>query len=180
MQIHIALLRGINLGGTNRLPMKDLAAFFEKAGCEQVRTWLQSGNVVFQAAMADAPAIVQSVSQDISEQFGLNIPIITRTLEDLEQVAQGNPFPDEKIETKFLHVSFLKDLPEPARLESLAADRSPPDRFQVFGRDIFLYLPNGVARTKLTNQYFDRKLKTISTVRNWNTVLKLLQIGADL
>lgn len=178
MQIHIALLRGINLGGTNRLPMKDLAGFFRKAGCEQVRTWLQSGNVVFQAVSTDAPFIVQSVSESISEQFGLEVPIVTRTLEDLEQVVQGNPFLGETVETKFLHVSFLKDLPVPSRFESLSADRSPPDRFQIIGRNVFLYLPNGVARTKLTNQYFDSKLKTISTVRNWNTVLKLLEIGS--
>lgn len=180
MQTQIALLRGINLGGTNRLPMKDLTRIFAEAGGQDVTTWLQSGNVIFRATPLRMLTVVETVAETISDQFGLQVPIITRNLDEMERVVQANPFlKEEKIELKTLHVSFLRDHPDTSRIESLATDRSPPDRFQIMGRDIFLHLPTGVARSKLTNQYFDSKLRTISTMRNWKTVLKLLEIGSD-
>ena len=100
-----------------------------------------------------------------------------RTADELEKVVKRNPFNKIGADPKRLHVSFLENRPSASAVRGLDPDRSPPDEFVVSGREIFLYCPNGVARTKLTNQYFDSKLRTVSTVRNWKTVLKLVELA---
>lgn len=173
---HIALLRGVNLGA-RRLPMKDLLGMFEDAGCTDVRTYIQSGNVVFRAAPALARRVPTLISRAISERFGYEAPIVLRTAAELEDVARNHPFLKEAADTKSLHVAFLQDRPGKSRIAELDPERSPPDRFVVRGREVYLHCPNGVGRSKLTMPYFDAKLRTISTMRNWNTVLKLLELS---
>jgi uncharacterized protein (DUF1697 family) len=174
--VYVALLRGINIGG-RRLPMKDLAAMFVDAGCSHVTTYIQSGNVVFQANPAMAKRIPPRVAAAIKQRFGFDVPVVTRTDAELHDVARGNPFVPEGADPETLHVAFLVETPDAARIALLDCDRSPPDKFVVRGREIFLHCPNGVARTKLTNGYFDTKLGTVSTMRNWRTVLKLLELA---
>ena len=176
--VNIALLRGINVGGKNKLPMKELAALFVDAGCEDVRTYIQSGNVVFRTGSADAGEIASIISGSILERFGSRVPVIVRTAGELEAIAQGNPFVKAGAETDKLHVMFLAELPDSASVEALDRARSPGDEFVVVGREIYLHCPNGVARSKLTNSYFDSKLSTTSTSRNWRTVGKLLELAA--
>lgn len=177
---YVALMRGINVGGNHQLPMKRLAAMFEAEGCEDVRTYIQSGNVVFRAPARRVERIPSAIAQRILEQHGMKTPVVLRTAEELVAVAEGNPFlhPDE--DTKALHVLFLADAPKPAHVAALDPGRSPPDAFSVRGREIYLRCPNGVGRTKLTNAYFDSALKTVSTGRNWNTVLKLIALASAL
>ena len=177
MSIHVALLRGINVGGKNKLPMKELTAIFEGAGGTEVRTYIQSGNVVFRGAATVADGISRAVASEISRRFGYRIPVVRRTADELEKVVKRNPFNKIGADPKRLHVSFLENRPSASAVRGLDPDRSPPDEFVVSGREIFLYCPNGVARTKLTNQYFDSKLRTVSTVRNWKTVLKLVELA---
>lgn len=172
----IALLRGVNVGGKNRLPMKELATIFREAGCSDVQTYIQSGNVIYRATRTGSKSIPGTVSAMIADRFGMRIPIVTRTAEELARVAERNPFlasSDEVEDTRKLHVGFLLDWPEAERVEALDPDRSPPDEFAVEGRDIYLRLPNGSARSRLTAQYFDSRLQTVMTVRNWRTVLTL-------
>ncbi len=176
--VNIALLRGINVGGKNRLPMKKLAALFVEAGCEDVRTYIQSGNVVFRTGSAVGEEIASIISASILERYGYRVPVIVRTAGELEEIAQGNPFVRADAETEKLHVMFLAELPESAGVESLDPERSPGDEFAVLGREIYLHFPNGVARSKLTNSYFDSRLSTTSTTRNWRTVRKLLELAA--
>ncbi len=176
--IHVALLRGINLGG-RRLPMKDLAALFRDAGCDDVRTYIQSGNVVFEARPALARRVPAFVSQAIADRFGFEAPMVTRTANEMEDVARHNPFLKAGADSKTLHVVFLQDRPSKARIAELDPDRSPPDAFAVRGREIYLYCPNGVGRSKLTMPYFDAKLRTLGTARNWNTMLKLREMCCD-
>jgi uncharacterized protein (DUF1697 family) len=176
--VHVALLRGINLGSVNRLAMKELAAMFDAAGCGAVQIYIQSGNVVFRAGRPLAARVPALIAAAISDRFGFECPVVTRTAAELAQVARANPFlpsadPDR------LGVSFLADRPSQARVASLDPGRSPPDRFAVVGRDIYLHLPNGLARSKLTNAYFDSQLATISTARNWRTVLKLAEMSGS-
>lgn len=175
--VHIALLRGINLGGTNRLPMKDLIAMFRDLGCKDVRTYIQSGNVVFRAETALARRLPALITEAVSGSFGLKVPVVTRTAAELEGVANNNPFLEDGADTNALHVMFLLDRPPQSKVAALDPDHSPPDEFVVRGREIYLRCPNGVARSKLTNQYFDSKLETTSTARNWRTVLKLLELA---
>jgi uncharacterized protein (DUF1697 family) len=169
---YVALLRGINVGGKNLLPMKDLTAMFTKAGCAEVSTYIQSGNVIFRAdaaLKAKLPAIIKGA---IKKRFGFEPPIVLRSGDELRAVAAGNPFIKSEIET--LHVAFLADLP--AKEAAKALEPKPPDEFVLIGREVYLRCPNGYGKTKLTNAWFDSRLKTISTVRNWKTVLKLLEM----
>jgi len=169
---HLALLRGINVGGKNLLPMKDLAGMFAEAGCTQVRTYIQSGNVIFEAP-AGASKIAGVVSASIERRFGFRIPVILRTSEQVFKIIPENPFIKSVVDEKWLHVYFLANAPAARALGGLDPGRSAPDVFHVRGQEIYLHLLNGMARTKLTNAYFDSKLSTTCTARNWATVLKL-------
>ncbi|MDE2938770.1 MAG: DUF1697 domain-containing protein [Chloroflexota bacterium] len=175
--VNIALLRGINVGGKNRLQMKELAAMFVDAGCEDVRTYIQSGNVLFRSEPALNGEVRALVSAAILSRFGYNVPIITRTSQELGDVVRDNPFVGTGADVDKLHVVFLADQPETASAESLDPDRSPGDEFMAAGREVYLHCPDGFARTKLTNSYFDSRLSTISTTRNWKTVLKLQELA---
>jgi uncharacterized protein (DUF1697 family) len=172
--MHAALLRGINLGN-RRLPMKDLAAMFADAGCSDVAVYIQSGNVVYRAARQLASRIPGLIAEAIADRFGFDCPVVTRTAAELAVLARDNPFL-RRADPDRLGVAFLADRPTAARVATLDPKRSPPDEFAVVGRDIYLHLPNGFARTKLTNAYFDARLATISTARNWRTVLKLVDM----
>jgi uncharacterized protein (DUF1697 family) len=172
---HVALLRGINVGGKNILPMKDLARMFGDAGCTNVCTYIQSGNVIFEAP-GGAAKVAGKVSANIEKRFGFRIPVILRTSQQLGRVIQDNPFVKAGVAEKMLHVYFLAGAANAGAIAALDAGRSAPDAFQVRGQEIFLHLPNGMARTKLTNAYFDSKLSTICTARNWATVLKLSEM----
>jgi uncharacterized protein (DUF1697 family) len=170
---HAALLRGVNVGGKNKLPMKELGAMFEAAGAKDVSTFIQSGNVVFRAPASKAAGVARAVEAAIAARFGFAAPIVLRTGADLAGVVGANPFLARGEPEKALHVGFLADEPAPHAAASLDPMRSPGDAFEVRGRDLFLFLPNGVARTKLTNAWFDAKLGTTTTVRNWATVVEL-------
>ena len=176
--VRVALLRGINVGGKNKLPMSDLAAMFTDVGCEDVRTYIQSGNVVFKASASVARSAGDLVSTAILEQFGHRVPVVLRTARELNLAAGGNPYLTGDVDPAALHVAFLATRPTPAKVADLDPDRSPPDEFTVQGSHIYFFCPNGVARSKLTNKYFDSKLGTTSTVRNWRTVLKLVELCA--
>jgi len=167
---YVALLRGVNVGGKNILPMKELATLFAEAGCRNVATFIQSGNVVFDGNAKAGPAVCSK----IESTFGFQTNIILRSLPEMEKIALSNPYPD----LDQSHVVFLASEPTPAQVAQLDPNRSAPDQFTVLGREIYLHMPNGMGRTKLTNAYFDSKLKTVSTVRNWRTVLKLLAMMA--
>ena len=173
---NVALLRGINVGGKNKLPMADLAAMFREAGCDDVRTYIQSGNVVFRSDPVLAGVIPSLISASIMDQFGYRVPVVTRTASEFQEIVQANPFAETGSEANKLHVMFLAALPDSAHVEALDPNRSPGDEFAVLGREVFLHFPNGVARSKLTNAYFDSSLSTTSTSRNWRTVGKLLEM----
>ena len=178
-QTYIALLRGINVGGKNKLPMKVLAELFRDAGCEHVQTYIQSGNVVFQAMPALASRIPALIAKAISESFGYRVPAVTSTADELREIARDNPFLRSDADPKTLRVVFLMERPATDGVADLDPTRSTPDAFLVRGREIYLQCPGGMARTKLTNQYFDSRLGTTSTARNWRTVLKLLDLAGD-
>jgi uncharacterized protein (DUF1697 family) len=173
---YVALLRGINVGGKNTLPMRHLAAMFVEAGCSDVRTYIQSGNVVFAATPGVVKRLADAISRRIAKNFGYRVPVVLRTADELHQVLSGNPFLKSGADGRSLHVAFLADLPDPRRIAALDPKRSPGDSFKLRGREIYLCLPNGVAGTKLSNAYFDSTLATTSTLRNWRTVLKLVEM----
>jgi len=173
---HVVLLRGINVGGKNMLPMKELVGMFVAAGCADVTTYIQSGNVVFSADAKVVAGLGSLIAARVEQRFGLRIPVVLRTAAEMEAVIHGNPFLVGGVGEEMLHVCFLEDLPEAARVAGLDAGRSAPDAFAVVGREIYMQLVKGISGTKLTNAYFDSKLKTVSTMRNWRTVLKLAEL----
>ena len=177
LETFVALLRGINVGGRNKLPMKELVPLFGQAGASDARTWIQSGNVVFKASRRDVAGLPVEVSKRIAERFGFEVPVMLRSARQLTAVVRGNPFVALGADEQKLHVMFLADSPSARQRAGLDAARSPPDEFKVRASEIYLLCPNGVARTKLTNAYFDSALATVSTARNWRTVLKLLELA---
>jgi len=174
--VHVALLRGVNVSGKNKVSMAHLAQMFEDAGCRDVETYIQSGNVVFAANATLARRLSEIIEQAISSSFGYQVPVVIRSASELDAVVHRNPFVAEVTDTKALHVAFLADEPTSTQLGSLDPPRSPPDRFVVRGREIYLCCPNGIGRSKLTNAYFDAKLETTSTFRNWKTVTQLFEM----
>ena len=170
-------MRSVHVGGKHSLPMTALAALFTESGCGEVRTCIQSGNVLFTSGTALARRIPALIAAGISKRFGFEAPVVTRTAAELAAIAKNNPFLRDGPDPKALHVVFLADPPDRSRAALLDPDRSPPDRFVLRGGEIYLLCPNGVGQSRLTAQYFDSNLETTSTFRNWNTVLKMLELS---
>ncbi len=170
---HVALLRAINVGGRNRLPMARLVGMFDEVGCQRVRTYIQSGNVVFAAS----PASASRVASLIAVQMELKVPIVTRTAAAFERIVSANSFVDTDADTAIVHVGFLANAPTPTQIATLDPERSPPDECVVHGRELYLHCPNGVARTKFTTTYLDRVFDTTVTALNWRTTLAVLDLA---
>jgi uncharacterized protein (DUF1697 family) len=166
----VGLLRGINVGGKNKVPMTQLRTLFESLGHTEVVTFIQSGNVVFTARGSVAP---ESLERAIESEFGIDITVVLRTPRELEKVVTGNPFPNA--DASKLHVGFMANKLTAAAVKKLDAERFLPDEFAVRGRETYLHLPGGLGRAKLPG-YLDRQLKIPTTVRNWNTVTKLVDL----
>lgn len=177
MAVHVALLRGINVGGKNRLPMTALVEAFAAEGCTAITTYIQSGNVVFEAPAGAVTQLSTRIAARIHAAHALTVPVIVRSAVELAAIARGNPLLAAGAAVDTLHVMFLADRPSPRQVAALDPARSPPDTFVVAGREIYLCCPAGVARSKLTNAYFDRALATVSTSRNWRTVGKLVELS---
>ncbi len=175
---YVALLRGINVGGGNRLLKHELVETFAEEGCQDVSTYIQSGNVVFRAAPALVDGLSARITASIALSHGYQIPVVVRTAADFARIIHSNSFLAAGADPTKLHVGFLAETPDPARVATLDPDRSPPDAFEVGGDVIYLHFPNGVARSKLSNDYFDRTLGTVCTIRNWRTVCKLHEMAS--
>jgi uncharacterized protein (DUF1697 family) len=173
---YLALLRGINVGGKNKIQMKDLSAMFVAAGCKNVRTFIQSGNVIFDAPAKLTAKVPGLIAAQIADSLGYKTPVVMRSMAELEDAVSSNVFLKMGAAEDSLFLMFLATLPDPSKVMALDPDRSPGDEYVVRGREIYLRLPNGVADSKLTNAYFDSKLSTTSTARNWRTVTKLLEL----
>jgi len=167
---YVALLRGVNLAGKNKVPMPELRALFESLGHTEVSTYIQSGNVLLTSVRPLKP---KSLETALHDQFGFLVAVMLRTPQELERVVASNPF--KGADTSKLHVGFMAGEPSRQVVDNLDRDRFKPEEFVVQGHDLYLHLPNGVGRTKLP-AYLDRQLKIPFTIRNWNTVMKLLEL----
>jgi len=164
------------MGASNRLAMKDLIPLFEHAGCQSATAYIQSGNIIFTAPAALGRTLPATIQQQIADRFGYRVPVILRTGPQLAAVIEANPYIKKGLPEKQLYVSFLAATPAPEAAQGLDPARSSPDAFHVSGQEIYLHLPNGSADSKLTNAWFDSKLATISTARNWATVRRLFEM----
>ena len=176
MPTFAALLRAINLGERNKIPMAGLRSLFSGLGHEDVSTYVQSGNVVFRARARKGDEISADIERGIAEEFGLEVAVLIRTPAELRKIVDGNPYLKDESDPKKLHVLFLDRQPAARAKNSLDQDRSPPERFVLRGRELYLHRPEGSARSKLTIAYFEGCLEARGTVRNWRTVTKLAEL----
>ncbi|MEU6171700.1 DUF1697 domain-containing protein [Streptantibioticus parmotrematis] len=173
MTTYVALLRGINLGANNRLPMARLREMLAAMDASDVRTLLQSGNAVFEHADTDPDALAAALTSRLADEAGLTVPCVVRELADLRRVVLGNPFAGTDFDPAQLVVVFLSALPDTKRLNEIDRDRFAPDEFSVGEREIYVHCPTGLARSKLPIALSDKRLGVVATARNWNTVTKL-------
>jgi uncharacterized protein (DUF1697 family) len=168
----VALLRGVNVGGKNALAMIELRALVESLGYADVRTFIQSGNVVFST---EEPVASLDLERAIEARFGLAIAVVLRSAAELERVVRADPFP--QAERAHVHVGFMAKRPSAVAVAGLDHARFLPEEFVVSGEELYLHLPTGMARTKLP-AYLGRALDVPTTVRNWNTVTRLLGLAS--
>ena len=167
MARHAALLRAVNVGG-NPLRMPDLARLVEQLGGRNVSTYLQSGNVVYEGAAK----LGTRLEQALRDELGVESVVLVRSGRQLADIVAGKPF---AAEGKVVSVTFLRDAASPAALSAIDAS-AYDDEFVVAGREVYLHTPNGYGRSKLLNQFWERKLGTVATTRNWNTVVALARM----
>jgi uncharacterized protein (DUF1697 family) len=175
---YVAILRGINVSGQKIIRMEALKHMFGSLGFSDVSTYIQSGNVIFRSPETAPDALVKKISGRILKNFGFEVPVIVRTSDQLENIIRKNPFTEEKnILKDKLHVTFLSEEPERDKIEIIESLSFAFDRFMISGKEIYLYCPGGYGNTKLSNSFFESKLKVTATTRNWNTVNKLLELS---
>ena len=177
MPIYISLLRGINVGGHKRIKMEQLRASFEKLGFEQVKTYIQSGNVVFKAAKLSPSKLSGRIEEGILSDFGFPVSVVSRTVDEMAETVGNNPFLKKRgVDPEKLHVMFLTEAPAAAALKMLTELTATPERSCCLGKDIYLYLPNGAGESILMKKPLDRLLSVVTTTRNWRTVNALHQM----
>ena len=173
---YAALLRGVNLGSRNRVSMPELRSALEALGLEDVVSYIQSGNVVFRSRTGGAEKLAAAIEETIAERFGIDVAVMLRTSAELARIAAGNPFLRTGADPARLHVIFLGGKPAAKAAAQLDPERSPPDEFRLEGREVYLHTPNGFGRSKLTVDYFERRLGVAGTARNWRTLGKLIEL----
>jgi uncharacterized protein (DUF1697 family) len=173
----VALIRGINVGGKKKIAMAELRSLFSSLGFEDVVTYIQSGNVVFRSPAGDAHEIAANIEREINAALGMDPAVLLRTPGELEEIIARNPYGPPRTDVSKLHVVFLDRTPAAGAAQELDPERSPPDDFALLGREVYLHLPNGFGRSKLTIDYFERRLGLRATARNWNTLLRLRELS---
>jgi len=180
MPIYIAMLRGINVGGHKRIKMDRLRHSFEALGFEQVKTYIQSGNVVFKTRKTSTSALSKKIEEKIAGDFGFSVSVISRSSDELEKTIRENPFLKERgIDPAKFHVMFLSNSPAPDALRKLAELTASPDQCRCSDWEIYFYFPNGVSQSVLMKSPVDRILAVVTTTRNWNTVNSLHRMCQD-
>lgn len=178
MESYIALLRGINVSGQKKIKMAELRVQLAEIGLVDLSTYIQSGNLIFKFKEKDTAKIARLIEKKIKKDYGFEVPVIVKTKSSFEQILKDNPFIKENtdVEEKALYVSILDALPSNENIDTIEADKYQPDQFVIDEEHIYIYCPNGYGRTKLTNSFFERKLKLKATTRNWRTMNKLVAL----
>jgi uncharacterized protein (DUF1697 family) len=174
MAQYVVLLRGINVGGRSSLPMKELTGLLEELGCENVRTYIQSGNVVLESS-EKAPTLAGKIKAAVKALRGFEPEVLLLTAKELEKAIANNPFPQAEDDPKTVHFGFLASRPVRPDLEKLESLKKESEEFQLIGQVFYLYAPEGVGRSKLAAAS-EKALGVSMTDRNWNTVCKLQAI----
>ncbi|MFM7519252.1 MAG: DUF1697 domain-containing protein [Planctomycetota bacterium] len=172
MQTWIALLRGINVGGRNKIPMASLATTLETAGCRSVRTYIQSGNIVFTSSLKSKPKLNKTLGDATEVQFGFRPSILLLTDTDFRSAIANNPFTDATRQPNTLHFFFLESTPESPDIDGITQLAIPSERFQLIDTVFYLHAPDGFGRSRLAAGA-ERRLGVSTTVRNYSTIHNL-------
>jgi uncharacterized protein (DUF1697 family) len=175
MTTQVALFRGINVGGKHMLPMQDLRDLLAELGCEDVQTYIQSGNAIFSAS-ADPKSLSANITSTIEERFGFAPQVLLLKVERLAAIASANPYPEAEATPKSLHVWFLTEKAGNADIVAMNSIKAEKERFTLTEDAMYLHAPDGIGRSRLAAK-IDRHLGVNTTARNWRTVRKLLDLA---
>jgi uncharacterized protein (DUF1697 family) len=181
MTVAISLLRGVNVGGHNCIKMDSLRTMYQSLGLRNAQTYVQSGNVVFTTAARDLVGLAKRIENKIEQTYGFRPAVINRSSSELRDAIARNPFAGrDGIHPGKLLVTFLAADPTPEAREKVLGIQADPEELRIDGRELYVYYPNGMGRSKLSAALIEKTLKTPGTGRNWNTVTKLLALAEKL
>jgi uncharacterized protein (DUF1697 family) len=178
MNSYVAMLRGVNVGGSRKVPMQDLRDLFTSLGFGSVESYVQSGNLAFKTPKSDPGRLRKSIEEKLRADLGLDVPVLIRSSVQLREILQANPFIDRTDNPAILHVTFLASPPTGSALAGLSDRVVGTDEFAVAGTEVYLFCPGGYGVTKLNNSFFEKRLGVPATTRNWKTVTKLAEMTA--
>ena len=179
MKSYIALFRGINVVGRNILPMKALVAVLGDLGCQDAKSYIQSGNAVFRRGQLDPARFSKQLRAAIAASHGFDPAIQLLSPSEIGKIASSNPFPEAESEPKTLHIYFLDSTPKSPDLDGLEKVRAPNERFTLKGKAFYLHAPDGIGRSKLAANV-EKRLGVSATSRNWRTVRKIIEMANEL
>ncbi len=180
MNSYISLLRGINVSGQKKIRMIELRSLYEAMDLTNAQTYLQSGNVIFESQVQDNDRLAEIITTQIKLSFGHDVSVFIRQAADLQRIIETNPFLHTRNEDPTgLYVTFLQTSPSETHLSALQMPKNETGEFVVGEQEIFVFCPDGYGRTKLSNNFFENKLKMPATTRNWKTVNALYQMIQD-
>ena len=181
MAIHVVMLRGINVGGRKSIRMENLRASFEALRFRNVRTYVQSGNVIFDSTSVSENELMKKIGEKILRDYGFPVGLIVRSAVQMRKVVRENPFlKGQVVDPSKLHVTFLSNLATKKSLEKMERLNGAPDQYRILGHEVYLYCPGGYGRTKLSNNAIEKALSVEATTRNWNTANTLARISSEL
>ncbi len=181
MAVIISMLRGVNVGGHNKIKMEALRALYESLKLRDAQTYVQSGNVIFTTKERDLAALGKRIQNGIERKFGFRPDVILRTASELRDVMARNPFAKRRgIEPSRLLVTFLAEDPGAEARDKVRSIKADPEELRIEDRELYIYFHNGIGRAKLSLAAIERALKTPGTGRNWNSVTKMLEMAEKL
>lgn len=181
MKTYISILRGINVSGHKIIKMDALRTSYENMGFSNVKTYVQSGNIIFSYDDIESKKLEERIFQQIKKDFGFDVPVIVLSVEKLEEIIKNNPFlKDKSKEESFMHVTFLASKSETNNFKAIEEKKKDNEDIIFSDYAVYLYCPNGYGNTKLNNNFIEAKLKVRATTRNWKTTNELFQIAKQL
>jgi len=180
MEKYISILRGINVSGQKKIKMEDLMLLYEALNFTNIKTYIQSGNIVFCSSSKNQKEIGQKIEEKIFKEYNFYVPVIVLLQDKLKEIISNNPFiNNNEVDISKLYITILKSLPGKSWVIKLLDFECGDDQFIIEGNTVYLFCPNGYGRTKLTNNFFENKLKVTATTRNWKTINKLFKIAYE-
>lgn len=178
MKTYIGLLRGINVGGQKKVPMAELREVLTHCGFQNVQTYIQSGNVIFQSLEENQTNLEQIIQNKINKQFGFDVSVIVKTSIEVEHILNNCPFSEAKKEKSYF--TLLGNIPEESFIKSISNEIYKDEAFIVKANCVYFYSETGYGNAKCNNNFFERKLKVTATTRNYKTIVKLVSLSAEI